>query len=240
MIASDNISKVFAGKGGRRQPGFVAGRSQDHRHPVVYLGDVPRCRRRQYAKRRQGRAAVGRLPLLPQPRKGQYVLMRVTEKPGLPVSLGAAPFEKPVGGNDASTLLQCVPETGFVSCRFGPGIDEPVSDGAVLGPERNEAPPHRAERAPPRIRRYHGGRHPRRGVVAGRQRHRSLAGTESIRNGFDVAELRKPSTHLGLSEGSTVAGAGAARGDDSRAKGGEGINHDIHEDHGKNTVQPTA
>lgn len=93
-----------------------------------------RIGRARYDSERQLGPILLRIPRLIQAREQQEATGARVDPERLPLALGTGPFEKAIGGNDATALLKCFAEGWPPFERLGPGVD--TLAGAAIVPRR--------------------------------------------------------------------------------------------------------
>src|SRR5690606_2368330 len=84
--------------------------------------------------------AVGRLPHVPEPGQGKELPRAEPDTEGRLAPAFGAPCVKAVRGQETAPLAEGTPERGLLGRGFAARVDEPVADGGLLGPERDESP----------------------------------------------------------------------------------------------------
>src|SRR5512135_3649393 len=103
---------------------------------------------------------------------------------------------EPVGDDEAATLLECGAEGRFFGHGLGPGVDQSVADGRVVGPGRDEPP--LEEREPALAARRvepHDGHRLRRGDVVAGQEQRDVGEVEGLDDGLSRGFEGVAATH---------------------------------------------
>ena len=133
------------------EPGLPGRRRQDHRHPVVDAGhllvggggdDRRRAQRLGLVRPRRPHPRRRGSPDLPQPGEGERLVVGAVDEVRLLVLLAGEPLPlvEPVGRDEAPALGERPLEGAAGGDGLGPGVDHPVADLRVLGPEGHEAP----------------------------------------------------------------------------------------------------
>ena len=117
---------------------------------------------------RLGDSTAGRIaPTIPDTGESERVPGGKIDVEGLLAAIAEAlPLVESIGGNQAASLLERLTICGLGGNGLGAGVDQAVTDGDVLGPPRDEAPPQHMQTALRALRTNDGNRLRRCDVVA--------------------------------------------------------------------------